>query len=347
MSYSSNQFSFGQSVPVTGPLVGFPGNVSRMGNQRTIRSRPVLPTTATNLPFGAGAVELSNSTGGYYQSLADFLATATNAQYLPTQFAGIAVRNVKTQLQYATYGQPSSTTVSTTMTQATPGSTSVVVVSATGIAVGQLMEGYGLQAGTVVTSISGTTINISLGTLYAIAGGTAVSFTNQTSGSVVGAFTAGQEADVLLAGSTTIYIANGTPQNNLAVYVRTVANASLGNTSVGDFEASADLATSSITIAATTIGSPNVTTSGAAGLAVGQSITSPLFPVDTYIVSGSSTSWVFSQNALATVSAATIAMSAYNTALLGNALNPWIRFSTGQIDSNGMAEVTILVRHAA
>jgi hypothetical protein len=57
---------------------------------------------------------------------------------------------------------------------------------------------------------------------------------------------------------------------------------------------------------------------------------------------------VFSQNALATVSAATIAMSAYNTALLGaGAFDPWIRFSTGQIDTNGMAEVTILNRHAA
>lgn len=347
MAYSANNFSFGQAIPVTGAGVGFPGNVSRMGAKRTIRSRPVLTTTATNLPFGAGAVELSSTTGGNYQSFADFLATATNAQYLQQYFAGIAVRNVKTQLQYSTFSQPSSLTVSTTMTQGTPGSSTVTVASASGIAVGQAVEGYGIQATTVVTAISGTTVTISLPTLYAISAGTAVSFTTPSSASVIGYYAPGQEADVLLEGSATVYITNGTPQNNQAVYIRTVANPNLGATSVGDFEAAADLATSSITITATTIGSTAVTTSGGTGLAIGQQISSPLFPQNTFIVSGSGTSWVFSQGALATVSAATVAMSAYNTALIGAPGEPWIRFSTGQIDSNGMSEVTILNRRSA
>lgn len=347
MAYNSNQFSFGQQIPVTGAGVGFPGNVSRMGASRIIRSRPVLANTATSLPFGAGAVELSDSVGGSYQSFADFLATATNAQYLQQRFAGIAVRNVKTQLQYATFGQPSVTTVSTTMTQGTAGSTTIVVVSATGIVVGQLIEGYGIQATAIVTAISGTTITISLPTLYVIAPSTAVTFTNQTSAAVIGGYTAGQEADVLMLGSVTIYISAGTPQSNLGVYVRTVANASLSGTVVGDFEAAADLATAANTIAATTIGSTSVTTSAGTGLAVGQYIVSPLFPTNTYIVSGATTAWVFSQAALATVSAATVAMSAYNTGVLGFASEPWIRFSTGQLDSNGMAEVTILTRRGA
>jgi len=150
-----------------------------------------------------------------------------------------------------------------------------------------------------------------------------------------------------LVGSTTVVITNGTPENNQGVYIRTVANASLGATSVGDFEAAADLATSSITIADTTIGSTAVTTSGGTGLAPGQQIVSALFPANTYIVSGATTSWVFSQGALATVATATVAMSAYNTALLGTPSDPWIRFSTGQIDGNNVSEVTVLRRQAA
>jgi len=345
MAYSASQFSFGQSIAVTGAGVGFLGNVSRMGAKRTIRSRPVLSTTATNLPFGSGAVELSTTTGGTYQSLADFLATATNAQYLQQYFSGVAVRNVKTQLQYTTLNQPAITTVSTTMTQATPGSTTVTVASATGIQAGQLMEGYGLQANTVVVSISSTTVTISLATLYAIAGGTAVTFTNQMSSFGTGYYAPGQEADVLLEGSTTVFIANGTPQNNLPVYIRTVANAAIGGTVIGDFEAAADLATSSITIG-TTFGSTAVTTSGATGLAPGQFVSSIYFPANTYIVSGATTSWVFSQPALATVASGG-AMSAYNTGLLGTTIDPWIRLSTGQQDTNGVAEVTILNRHSA
>jgi len=356
MAFSSNSFSFGQVIPVLGPNVGYTGNVSRMGNQRTIRSRPVLATTANPISFGAGVVELSYNTGstqpgGAYQSFADFLATATNAQYLPFYFAGIAVRNVKTMYQYTALNQSTNTTSYSTTTSGstTAGATTFAVASATNLAVGQYIEGYGWPAGTIVTAISGTTITPSLVPLYTIAGSTAVTFVSPSVESFVGSYAQGQEADVLVQGSATIQISNYStlPQNNLPVYVRTVANATIPGTAVGDFEADADLATSSITIAATTIGSPNVTTSGATGLAPGQFITSPLFPANTYIVSGATTSWVFSQSALATVSAATVALNAYNTALLGTTLDPWIRFSTGQVDSNGIAEVTILKRNAA
>jgi len=352
MAFSANNFSFGQFIPVTGPNVGFLGNVSRGGNQRTIRSRPVLNTTASGiLAFGAGAVELSYATsgaqpGGAYQSLADFLATATNAANLQQYWAGIAVRNVKTMYQYTALNQSTNTTTATALaTQVTPGSTSFTSGTVVGtILAGQYVEGYGIAAGTVVTSVSGSTVNISLGTLYALSS-SAVTFVNPSTESYTGSYAAGQEADVLLVGSTTVQITNGTPQNNYPVYIRTVANATIAGTAVGDFEAAADSATTAITIG-TTIGSTTVTTSAGTGLAPGQYVTSTYFPSNTYIVSGATTSWVFSQPALATV-ASGAAMTTYNTGLLGTASDPWLRFSTGQIDSNGVCEVTILRRYAA
>src|ERR1035438_6414064 len=93
--------TFGQVIPVLGPLVGFPGQWSRT-DDTIIEARVVLPTSANPLSFGAGAVLIqSATTGGSWQSFADFLATATNAQYLQQYFAGIACRNVKVMQPYS------------------------------------------------------------------------------------------------------------------------------------------------------------------------------------------------------------------------------------------------------
>jgi len=93
--------SFGQTIPVTGPNIGFQGTVSRFG-ERVIAARQFVPTTTTNnLNFGDPAVIVPNTSGGYYDSVADFIAAAAaNAGLLASYFAGVAIREVKTQLTY-------------------------------------------------------------------------------------------------------------------------------------------------------------------------------------------------------------------------------------------------------
>lgn len=93
--------SFGQVIPVTGPNNGFQGTVSRFG-ERVIAARVFSPYTLTNnLNFGDPSVIIPNALGGYYDSVADFVAHATsNIGLIAAQFAGMAVREVKTQLTY-------------------------------------------------------------------------------------------------------------------------------------------------------------------------------------------------------------------------------------------------------
>jgi hypothetical protein len=337
--------SFGVAIPVTGPPNGFIGSITRMGD-RDIVSRIVSSTaSAAGLPFGAAAVELSNATGGAWLSAADFLATLTNIALFEQQFAGIAVRNVKTQFNYTSLYQSSGTTViNTTATQATVGATTIVVASATGIVIGMFVEGAGIAANTTVTGISGTTITISLGTTAALST-TAVSFSQAISEGVTGFYSAGQMGDVGVRNSTNVLIApgNGTPQANLAVYIRALANATLPGTAVGDFEAGDDVATSTPTTT-TTVGSATLTVSSGVGVAIGQRVTAPGIAANTYLTAGSGTTWTMSNAATATT--ATQAASFSNMILLGDLLNPWIRFRTGNLDPNDVAEVTILVRHA-
>lgn len=337
--------SFGQVVPPGGPLVGFPGTVSRMGGERTAPSRPVLATTANPLQFGAGAITISNSTNGAYQSLSDFLATPSNAQFLQVQFSGVAIRNVKTQTNFLSLRQSVTQAISTTATQATVGALTLVVASATGLTVGMSVEGIGIQAATIVTSVVGTTIGISLGTLVALSA-SAVAFTSTTlNNGVVGSFEQGTEADVLERGSVTVVITNGTPSVNLGVYIRTVANGNLPGTFVGGFEAAADQATTTATIT-TTQNSTTLTTSNGTGIAIGQMMTGAGIQPGTYIVSGAGTAWVMSKVPYAATTAG--AASFFNTALLvdGNG-NPEMVFRTGQIDTNLVSEITLKNRNTA
>ena len=92
--------SFGQVIGVTGPGIGFAGTVSRQG-ERVIAARVFNPTTSTNnLSFGDPAVLVGDATGGKWDSIADFVATVANIGKVAAQFAGMAVREVQTQLQY-------------------------------------------------------------------------------------------------------------------------------------------------------------------------------------------------------------------------------------------------------
>jgi len=145
-------------------------------------------------------------------------------------------------------------------------------------------------------------------------------------------------------GSVTVVVTNGTPQAGNPVYIRTVANASLAGTSVGDFEAANDVNTTPTV--GTTAGSTALTTSTGTGVAIGQQVTGVYFGANTYIVSGSGTSWVLSQPALITVASGGAA-SFNNTALLSASMDPWLVFRTGKIDANLVTEITIKGRHAA
>ena len=93
--------SFGQVIGVTGPNNGFVGTVSRFG-ERVITARVFTPfTAANNLNFGDPTVLVPNNTGGYFDSVYDFVThAAANIGLVAKYFAGFAVREVKTQLTY-------------------------------------------------------------------------------------------------------------------------------------------------------------------------------------------------------------------------------------------------------
>lgn len=101
-----SSISFGQVIPVLGPVLGFVGTVSRQG-ERVIASREVNPSATLNLNFGDPAVIIANATGGYYDSVADFIAAAaSNVGLLAKQWAGAAVREVKTEITYPVNSAP-------------------------------------------------------------------------------------------------------------------------------------------------------------------------------------------------------------------------------------------------
>jgi hypothetical protein len=103
------QFSFGQVINVTGPNNGFQGTVSRFG-ERVIMARQFIPYTATNnLNFGDPAVILPGvgNGGGAVTSVADLVGhSAAGIALVASAFAGMAVREVKTQLTYPAGQQP-------------------------------------------------------------------------------------------------------------------------------------------------------------------------------------------------------------------------------------------------
>ena len=95
--------SFGQVISPLGVVLGFPGAVSRVG-ERIVAARQVVQQSASgtfNLNFGDPAVVIPNASGGYWASVADFInAAAANVGLLSAQFAGMAIREVQTQLPY-------------------------------------------------------------------------------------------------------------------------------------------------------------------------------------------------------------------------------------------------------
>ena len=95
--------SFGQVIPVTGPNIGFPGTISRTG-ERIVIAREFVQQSGSgtyNINFGDPVVQIQNTSGGYWDSVLDFVTAATsNIGLVASQFAGVAVREVQTQLTY-------------------------------------------------------------------------------------------------------------------------------------------------------------------------------------------------------------------------------------------------------
>lgn len=90
--------SFGQVISVLGPGIGFPGAVSRFGDT-SISAKVFSPlTTTNNLSFGDPAIVIPNALGGYFTSVKDYIATIANTANIANYFAGMAVREVKTQI---------------------------------------------------------------------------------------------------------------------------------------------------------------------------------------------------------------------------------------------------------
>jgi hypothetical protein len=95
-------------IPLTGPYAGYPGNISRNGDE-IIVNRPLRITDTVNAYFGDPAVLNPDSTGGTWSSVAGFIAAASGL-ILPTSFAGIFSRNVKTDLVYPVLGTSNTNT---------------------------------------------------------------------------------------------------------------------------------------------------------------------------------------------------------------------------------------------
>lgn len=224
--------SFGQVIPVTGPNIGFRGAVSRFG-ERVIAAREVDPNAGGNLYFGDPAVTVDNSTNGYFTSVAAFLATAANVGLLAAQFAGMAVRNVKTQLTYENGTTPGIQQVA----YFAPGDLSEVLERGSGtvlLAVGAPKNGdqvytrvllnAAVPAGTVgdwetnpaATDLFGTTATAAaIGTAVTIASGANTKNGQLVSGLGIAPGTyvvsGGGTTDIVLSQNTTAIIPAGTP----------------------------------------------------------------------------------------------------------------------------------------
>jgi hypothetical protein len=156
----------------------------------------------------------------------------------------------------------------------------------------------------------------------------------------VGFYPPGVATEVMERGSITVKIAAGTPQANMPVYLRLVANALVAGSAVGDLEAAADVALS--TTATASVASTSLTVASYTGIAAGQAVSGPGIPAGAYVTTTPGSSTV-------TISApTTMAIGAGTPVTFGNTIKlPNVRFSTGVLDANNIAEITLIQREAA
>lgn len=227
----SSYTSFGQSIPVTGPNIGFQGNVSRFG-ERVITARPVLAAATLNLNFGDPALLIPNATAlaeDAFDSVLDYMtASAANVATVAKYFAGFAVREVKTQLTYPSTTVPGASPM---IGYYAPGQMAEVLERGSGtvlLSVGapksqdQLYTRVVLNSGVTAGLIGDWETNPAASDLFsttatAAAIGTAVtiaSATNTKNGQVVSGFGIAVGTYIVSGGGTTSIVLN---QNTTAI----------------------------------------------------------------------------------------------------------------------------------
>lgn len=93
--------AFGAVIPVLGLNLGFLGEITRIAD-RLVTARQVLSTTPSNINFGDPAVIVPTTGGGdTLISVADYITANGAAAFSATNLAGVAVREVKTNLTYS------------------------------------------------------------------------------------------------------------------------------------------------------------------------------------------------------------------------------------------------------
>ena len=90
-------------IPLLGPNAGFPGTVSRNGDELIV-SRPLNIADTLTAAFGDIAVLDANSIGGYWSSVQAAVAAGTSNANILAAIAGIFTRNVKVDTTYPLFG---------------------------------------------------------------------------------------------------------------------------------------------------------------------------------------------------------------------------------------------------
>lgn len=276
--------SFGISLPVVALNNSFLGAVTRIG-KRGITARQVLSTSANGPKFGDPLVIVPTAGGGdTYQSVLDYVTANGAAAFTAALFAGVAVRNMKTNLNYSTF-----------------------------LTIGGVQVGY---------------------------------------------FAPGEMAEGLEEGSAGVAINNGTPLSQSPLYVRTTYNASIPAGVVGGFEAVQD-GTASATANSGNTGNGTMNTPTVGALTAGKYYvyfnTATAFTVTSatgqVIGTGTTGTAFISSYINFTITAGGTAFVRADgftiTATMNTVLLPNVVFRTGVLDSNNIAEITILNRVAA
>jgi len=232
-------------IPVTGLNLGPVGSVSQ--SDFPLRTpRQVNPSDVYSIAFGEPLVLNANNT---YSSVKQYVL---GGDFVVSQTGTIAGNALST----------------------------LTLVSATGVATGQVVSGPGITLGTTIT-LSGNVATLSTpasgaetGQVFSFytPGATLVSGshigiaaantrTNPTfsmigsQGAITpgGAYVPGSVCDALVQGTINVQVNNGTPTADGSVYIRVAANALLPNTVIGGIEAVVDPNTSSNTILITNL----------------------------------------------------------------------------------------------
>lgn len=153
-----------------------------------------------------------------------------------------------------------------------------------------------------------------------------------------GYYAPGMIGEVVEGGSVAVLVRAGTPQANGAAYLRVVSNVAV-STVIGGIEAAADVAaTTTVTASAA---SPTLTVASGTSIAVGQIVTAWGIPSGAYVTVVSGTTITINVNTQVALAAGTPITFANTLAI------PAAVFQTGVMDSNNVAELTLMRRQAA